>query len=211
MKREYPPIVRLTERLVEQAEKAVRGFSCNHKYTLEAEQRQQPQPTQGNTMYKLIIATLLLTISSTNYAACSSAITRTAPDSRYELLNSNTEVKDKQTGLIWQRCSIGQTWSVASCTGDAVTHIWATALQTAKSMGNGWRVPNVKELDSLIEQSCDNPSINDIFFPNTVSSRYWSSSPSSSNGAWIVNFGDGYGYGYIKSGNSYMRLVRSGQ
>ena len=166
-------------------------------------------------MHKLIISTLLLALSTTNYAACNSAITRTAPDSRYELLNSNTEVKDTQTGLIWQRCSLGQTWSGTSCTGTAATYNWTNALQTAKNMGNGWRVPNIKELDSLIEQACYSPSINETYFPNTVNSYYWSSSPVAfnSNYAWIIffSFGNDSYYYYDKNANFYVRLVRSGQ
>ncbi|MCB1656817.1 MAG: DUF1566 domain-containing protein [Pseudomonadales bacterium] len=164
-------------------------------------------------MHKLIISTFLLALSTTNYAACNSAITRTAPDSRYQLLNGDTEVKDTQTGLIWQRCSLGQTWSGTSCTGTAATYNWTNALQTAKNMGNGWRVPNIKELDSLIEQACYSPSINETYFPNTQSNWYWSSSPvaNNSSNAWIVYFYDGGDHYDNKSHYHYVRLVRSGQ
>ncbi len=165
-------------------------------------------------MYKLIIVTLLLTFSSTNYAACDSTITHIAPDSRYELLNSNTEVKDKQSGLIWQRCSLGQTWSGTSCTGNAVTYNWENALQTAKNIGGGWRVPNIKELNSLTEQACYDPSINEVFFPNTDGSTYyWSSSPFSGWGitAWYVSFSRGYHNKGDKDHKLYVRLVRSDQ
>ena len=164
-------------------------------------------------MHKLIISTLLLALSTTNYAACNSAITRTAPDSRYQLLNGDTEVKDTQTGLIWQRCSLGQTWSGTSCTGTATTYNWTNALQTAKNMGNGWRVPNIKELDSLIEQACYSPSINETYFPNTANSYYWSSSPvaSSSHKAWFIGFSFGDAADYPKNDSYYVRLVRSGQ
>ena len=168
-------------------------------------------------MYKPIIATLLLTLSCTNYAACNSAITRIAPDSRYELLNSNTEVKDKQTGLIWQRCSLGQAWSGSSCTGNAATYNWANALQTAKNMGGGWRVPNIKELDSLIELACYNPSINDTYFPNTITTDddggvYWSSTPyEACNCASSIRFYDGYDSRDPKGNNIHLRLVRSSQ
>ena len=165
-------------------------------------------------MHKLIISTLLLALSTTNYAACNSAITRTAPDSRYQLLNSDTEVKDTQTGLIWQRCSLGQTWSdTSSCTGTATTYNWTNALQTAKNMGNGWRVPNIKELDSLIEQACYSPSINETYFPNTQSNWYWSSSPvaNRSSYAWVVYFSYGYFGNGSQYGYAYVRLVRSGQ
>lgn len=167
-------------------------------------------------MYKLIIATLLLTVSTTDHAACNSSITRTAPDSRYELINGDAEVKDKYTDLIWQRCSLGQTWNGTSCTGNAATYKWASALQVATNMGSGWRVPNVKELDSIIEQACYSPSINEVFFPNTVSSYYWSSSTvaSSSLSAWFVYFSNGKNYAIIrayKGSNNYVRLVRSSQ
>ncbi len=165
-------------------------------------------------MYKLIISTLLLALSTTNYAACKSVITRTAPDSRYELLNSNTEVKDTQTGLIWQRCSLGQTWSGTNCTGTAGTYNWTNALQTAKNIGNGWRVPNINELGSLIELACASPSINETYFPNTKSFSYLSSSTlaASTDYAWIVYFAQGNYNGFPKNNyNGYVRLVRSGQ
>ena len=156
-------------------------------------------------MYKLIITTLLVTVSSTNYAGCNKSLPRTAPDNLYELLNNNTEVKDKETGLIWQRCSLGQTWSGTACTGTAATYNWTNALQTAKNMGNGWRVPNIKELDSLIEQACYSPSINEVFFPNTQSGSYWSSSPFT---GVDFTFGSVGGSGF-NGANLYVRLVRS--
>ena len=156
-------------------------------------------------MYKLIIATLLLMLSSTNYAACNSSIIRTAPDSRYELLNSNTEVKDKKTGLIWQRCSLGQTWNGTGCISDAVRYQWVDALQAAKNIGGGWRVPNIKELDSLIEQACYSPSINEVIFPNTQSGSYWSSSPFTGVG---FTYGSVSGSGFYDA-YLYVRLVRS--
>ena len=168
-------------------------------------------------MHKLTLATLMaLTATISHAQTCNPNIARSAPDSRYQLVNDNTEVKDTQTGLIWQRCSLGQTWSdTSSCTGTAATYNWTNALQTAKNMGNGWRVPNIKELDSLIEQACYSPSINETYFPNTVNSYYWSSSPVpyDSYTAWFVHFGNGYDssvYPY-KANNTYVRLVRSGQ
>jgi hypothetical protein len=93
----------------------------------------------------LSIIALLLAITHSHAQTCNPNITRSAPDSRYQLVNDNTEVKDTQTGLIWQRCSLGQTWSGSSCTGTATTYNWTNALQTAANMGNGWRVPNIKD------------------------------------------------------------------
>ena len=179
---------------------------------------------EGNTMYKLVITTLLLTVSSTNYADCNKSLTRTAPDNRYELLNNNTEVKDKETGLIWQRCSLGQTWSGTSCTGKTTEYEWKAALQAAKKMGSGWRMPNVTELSSLLELACYFPAINKDFFPDTIHGMFWSSSPNAyrSNHVWCVSFYNGgvisneseYSNqtGYQEGGFCrYVRLVRSGK
>ena len=157
---------------------------------------------------------ILLAASSYTYALCNDRVARTAPDSRYELLNNNTEVKDKQTGLIWQRCSLGQIWDGTSCTGSAAKYNWANALQTAKNLGNGWRVPNVKELDSLIEQACYNPSINETYFPNIRSGNLWSSSPVAYHGnrAWVVDFYYSSNSDASSKYNPYtVLLVRSSQ
>ena len=166
-------------------------------------------------MQKITLITLMaLTATLSHAQTCNPNIVLSAPDSRYQLVNDNTEVKDTQTGLIWQRCSLGQTWSGSSCTGTAATYNWANALQTAKNMGNNWRVPNVKELDSLVEEACYNAAINETFFPATqINNYYWSSSPvaGDSNFAWVVYFGSGGDSVNVKNYYYYVRLVRSSQ
>ena len=76
-----------------------------------------------------------------------------------------------------------------------------------------WRVPTLMELDSIVDADRINPSTDSNYFPNTRSSRYWSSSPRAygSSSAWIVYFYDGYGYYSNRSSNNYVRLVRGGQ
>ncbi len=173
-------------------------------------------------MYKLTISTVLLALSTTNYADCDRAITRTAPDSRYELLNNN-EVKDLQTGLIWQRCRLGQKWRGTSCTGTPTLYNWKNALQAAKkaeNKGNAWRVPNIKELQSLIDYACKNPVFNETYFPNTQKEDgYWSSTTYASDPDYVwVLYGDGtYGEFSTKAYTQkaythdyFLRLVRSG-
>lgn len=166
-------------------------------------------------MHKLTLVTLMaLTATLSHGQTCNPNMARSTPDSRYQLLNSDTEVKDTQTGLIWQRCSLGQTWSSTSCTGTATTYNWTNALQTAKNRGNNWRVPNIKELDSLVEEACYNAAINETFFPATqTGDYYWSSSPDAYSGriSWVVYFGNGTDYYALKDVSYYVRLVRSSQ
>ena len=82
--------------------------------------------------------------------------------------NSDGTATDVSLGLVWMRCSIGQTWIDESCAVDASRLTWQQALQSAHGYKYanqfGWRVPNMKELASLTERSCVRPAINKIFF-----------------------------------------------
>ena len=150
---------------------------------------------------------------------CRDDIPASAPDSRYTD-NGDGMVTDKATGLIWKQCAEGL--SGPDClTGSATRFTWQQALQhaeTADFAGSSlWRLPNKKELASLVEQRCYLPAINSRFFPNTPTNDwFWSSSPDASSaysGAWLV----GYGYGDVDSSAKYIsyaryvRLVRGGQ
>ena len=62
----------------------------------------------------------------------------------------------KLGGLEWLRCSIGQSWSGSSCTGEAKKYSFEeakAAADTFNATGYGgkrdWRVPTVRELQSL--------------------------------------------------------------
>lgn len=161
----------------------------------------------------LVVLATALMVATPSYAQnCNPNMIRSIADSRYELLNNGTEIQDTKTGLIWQRCSLGQTWDGISCTGTAAIYSWESALQSANG---GWRVPNIKELDSIVEEACGNPSISAGFFPVTqISKYYWSSSTFVDNSfyAWVVYFSDGRNFAEFKIGDSgYVRLVRSGQ
>jgi subtilisin family serine protease len=64
--------------------------------------------------------------------------------SRFVPSTDGSEITDDHTGLIWQRCLIGQTWSGVACQGAAsrLTHEQALARAVVSV---GWRLPNVKE------------------------------------------------------------------
>lgn len=137
-------------------------------------------------MKKLLIMSVLSILPLTSFADdeqdCHAKMQPTTPDSRFEILGDGAEVKDKQTNLIWQRCSIGQTWDKTqkTCSGSPQKLKWKTALSEAKKLGNGYRLPNVKELQSIIEYQCAAPAINKkifIGYDGEVSNWYFSSTP----------------------------------
>jgi hypothetical protein len=166
-----------------------------------------------------ITAVLLITVVCTRMplsAACNGTVPATTPDSRFSD-NGDGTVTDIKTGLVWKRCSEGQNWDGATCTGTATTMNWQGALQAGATSTfaakNDWRLPNSKELGSIVERQCVNPSINSIIFPNTPSPYFWSGSPyaGDSNFAWYVYFYYGYDSYGDRSGYGDVRLVRGGQ
>lgn len=149
----------------------------------------------------------LLFIGTNSYAqTCNDQILLTTPSNRFEL--SADEAKDLQTGLIWKRCSVGQRWDGSLCIGSAERHDWSQALTSATGE---WRLPNIKELRSIVERACTSPNVNLDVFPNTTKSLYWSSSPYTDYYSWRVNFDGGSGYVSYKSYRAYVRLVRSAE
>ncbi|MBI1906989.1 MAG: DUF1566 domain-containing protein [Rhodocyclales bacterium] len=147
---------------------------------------------------------------------CQNAIPPVNPDSAYTDYGDGTVIH-KPTGLMWKRCSEGQTWSGATCTGTASTHTWQAALDLAEAHDfagrGGWRLPNINELRSLVEECRAYPAINNTIFPAPPNDDFWSGSPYAgvSYGAWGVNFSYGVPYFDFRSGTHHVRLVRGGQ
>lgn len=158
---------------------------------------------------------------------CKASIPASNPDSIYTDHNDGT-VTDTRTGLMWKQCLEGYGTAACAADGSTTTFTWAQALNAAITNNsansgagfanhNDWRLPNLKELHSLVEESCYSASINGRFFPNTPSSDVWSGSPyaGGSNYAWFVNFyyGNAYSNAYSGSRSNYLqvRLVRAGQ
>lgn len=156
------------------------------------------------------------------HAACSAGnpnggVAESTPDSRF-LNNNDGTVTDQRTRLVWKRCTEGQTWETASstCAGGTVMYSWADALALAKNTtfagSSDWRLPNRKELESIVEFCGHSPAINLAIFPATPAERFWSSStylPSTAS-AWEVYFFDGYAGATNKAYPNYIRLVRDG-
>lgn len=77
-----------------------------------------------------------------------------------------------------------------------------------------WRLPTIRELQTLVHYGALNPAIDPTYFPNTVASDFWSASsygPIPAN-AWSVTFNDGSVYAGDKTFYVFpVRLVRGGQ
>lgn len=145
----------------------------------------------------LLCVTVLFGLTGTVEAACVNTIPANTPTARF-IISTDGTVTDTRTGLMWMRCSLGQVWNGTTCTGSAAQYVWADALAQADVStyaGHGdWRLPNVKELVSIVERRCATPAINPEVFPATSSWKYWTSSPSVAgpgNWAVIVAFGQG--------------------
>ena len=118
--------------------------------------------------------------------------------------NSNGTVTDDHTGLTWQQT-----------TGAAQT--WETALTTCENLTlagrDDWRLPNIKELRSISDDTRIRPSVDSAFFPSIASVRYWSSTSNMNTAteAWSVNFETGLVSHDAKSGAEGVLCVRGGQ
>ena len=148
---------------------------------------------------------------------CNEAIPATVPNGRYVVHGDGT-VTDGSTGLMWKRCPEGLSGSDCS-EGTVNKYTWQAALQQAATTElagyTDWRVPNIKELTSLVEPRCYFPAIDITAFPNTPwNNWFWSASSNAEYDAWSVLFS--YGLNGIVDKNYYadavaVRLVRGGQ
>ncbi len=130
--------------------------------------------------------------------------------------NGDGTVTDIYTGLMWQQ---------ATAPG---TYMWQQALTYCQNLALGnysdWRLPNRNELQTIVDYTSYNPSIETVAFPDTVASEYsgyWSSTTVASEigFAWGVDFKYGVVYGpHVGQANSkaysdftlYVRAVRGG-
>jgi len=113
-------------------------------------------------------------------------------------------VTDRITGLEWQD-------------NDVVAKNWEWAVKYCDALdlnGTGWRLPNMNELNFLVDREKCNTAIDDVF---TVANNYpyWASTTVASdhNKIWAVNFRCGKTFTPDKNENTFynVRCVRGGE
>lgn len=164
----------------------------------------------------ILVFALLIFEQPLHAQTCRNDITPTTPSQDFTNHDDGT-VTHRKTGLMWMRCALGQSWNGAGCTGDTQSYTWQDALQVADGFSfaghSDWRLPDIKELGSIVEQACFSPAINATVFPATPSITFWSASlyAGSVFYAWNVDFINGFDYFDGKILNGYVRFVRGGQ
>jgi hypothetical protein len=145
-----------------------------------------------------------LVLASDGFATCSGA-------TRFTLHGG--EAFDPKTGLTWKRCSEGLTWAKGTCVGEPGFF----RLDDARGLtGNGWRMPTIQELSSLLDQNCKEPAIDTKAFPDVKAtdegdSTYWTISDMGMlHLTYTVDFMNGIIDGHSSGIRYAVRLVRDG-
>jgi hypothetical protein len=134
-------------------------------------------------------------------------------------------VTDTLTGLVWLQNANCQFFFAFDLTGSN-NRAWVSALTSADSLASGfcgltdgssagdWRLPNVRELQSLIDYGEFGPALPDGHpFTGVLSNYYWSSTTytNTTSYAWDVVLTNGFVRYDPKSNAQYVWPVRGGQ
>ena len=117
--------------------------------------------------------------------------------------NTTKIVTDSKTGLQWQD-------------NERLRKSWQNAINYCETLTLGdnddWRLPNINELVSIVDDTKENPSMTPVF-KFFASTYYWSSTTytADSDRAWYVYFGIGYQSDSPKSRRYSVRCVRLGE
>ena len=142
--------------------------------------------------------------SDGNYVRCVRGV-QTVNDDYTD--NGDGTVTDHVTGLIWQQ------------EDDDIRRDWENALSYCEGLTLGghsdWRLPDIRELESIVDRDTYSPAINTSYFSGTDHHYYWSSTTYYAGDtyyAWLVYFyiGD-VSFLLNKTYNCYVRCVRGGQ
>lgn len=127
--------------------------------------------------------------------------------------NNNGTVTDNLTGLLWLKNANAfgqQNWFAALDTANGCAN--GQAGLTDGSVAGAWRLPNTRELESLVDRSVHSPALPlGHPFTNVQPGSYWTSTIKASGDhlAWALNISDGSMDSFPKAiTNAYFLLVR---
>lgn len=130
-----------------------------------------------------------------------------APIGQYTATTTpDATVTDNKTLLVWQRVDDGNTYTWAN----AKTHCTGLNAMSFGGFSTGWRLPTIKELQTIVDDEVATGPTIDPVFTGTVADFYWSTTPGASapSVAWSVNFGDGYTGDNVLATTYRVRCVR---
>jgi len=123
-----------------------------------------------------------------------------AGQQRY-MIGGDGTVVDTATRLTWQQRLDGTRRSFAEATAACA------ALPLA---GGGWRLPSMKELQTIVDETRTDPAIDPAAFPETPSEGFWAANPLAgmAQNAWFVTFANGIAYNAVVEHPYSVRCVR---
>jgi hypothetical protein len=127
--------------------------------------------------------------------------------------NGDGTVTDNCTGLMWQKDTADTNGDGQRTSSDIVG--WCRALEHSENLSfaghDDWRLPNVRELQSIVDYGRVYPKIDDrVFGRESIQLNYWSSSSSAGSPhlAWQVLFNGGHFVTFTKDTAAAVRAVR---
>ncbi|MDP2024647.1 DUF1566 domain-containing protein [Sulfuriferula sp.] len=123
--------------------------------------------------------------------------------------NNNGTVADPLTDLTWMRCAVGQTWDGASCMGAPNVLTWHAAMALHQNFAGhaDWRLPDLAELQSIVESSSGTSALDPSVFNKLPRVFFWTSSLRL-DGAIGITFGNGLQGFCSKDADGAVLLMR---
>lgn len=124
--------------------------------------------------------------------------------------NNDGTVVGSKTGLMWAKCPAGENGNDCS---SALSLTWQESIDYCNALSlagyDDWRLPEINELESLINGERANPASDFPGMPPNEICFFWSSS-ADGRSCWIVDFSDGEVTTTDKTAKLWARCVRGG-
>lgn len=167
---------------------------------------------------------LMANANAQTSATCFFDTIRASTNTEQYFDNGDGTILDVLTGLTWSACLYGQTFNTDTqgCDG-APTPVanFSAAISAQESLNDSayagkqdWRLPNMKELSTLIEYACIEPAMRNDIFDSAPSVPVWSNTPNSQGvgptEARVIHFADGTELvDDLATTSIYVRVVRT--